>query len=599
MTKKLSDYVADFLVKQEIKSVFAVSGGASLHLIHSIAEHKDLQYICTHHEQGASMAADGFSRCNGNFGVAIATSGPGATNLITGICCSFYDSVPLLLITGQVSTFRKTGDLGVRQIGFQETPIVSIVKDITKYSVEIKDPLDIRYELEKAISISKSERPGPVLVDIPDNLQRELIDISKLRPYVKDLKNKLKISFPSFLSVKDSFIKSLNMAKRPVIIAGWGIHSSKTEAEFVRFIEKLNIPVASTWGASDILPSDHKLCIGNFGTHGVRHANFAVQNADLILSLGSRLDTKSTGSPVDSFARGAKKIVVDIDPSELGKFSKFGLSIDILVQQDLRSIFRLINLNIDLFETHFDEEWLLKINSWKKNLNLNNNIFYSDEFIEPYNFFNTLSELIPENSNLFIDTGCSIAWSMQALRTNLTQRIFHDFNNTAMGWALPASIGGYFSDPNKHVFCIIGDGSLMMTLQELSTINHHQIPIKILLINNSGYSMIKQTQEQWLSSNYFASSLEGGLSFPNYKSIANAFNLNYKEIANNASLEKDLKEAIDKKGPSLINILISSQARVIPQVKFGRPNEDMEPLLPRSLFLKEMIVKPLDVSNNI
>lgn len=597
---KLSDYVANFLVKQEVKQVFAVSGGASLHLIHSIADHPDLEYICTHHEQGASMAADGYSRCSGNIGVAIATSGPGATNLITGICCSYYDSVPLLLITGQVSTFRMTGDTGVRQIGFQETPIQSIVKDITKYSVQISNPLDIRYELEKALFIAKSNRPGPVLVDIPDNLQREYIDFSKLKPYFKDSeKNNSEILYPSFSGVKNQFIKYLNNSKRPIIIAGWGIHLSKTEEQFYELIDNLNIPVALTWGASDLIPSDHKLYVGTFGTHGMRHANFAVQNADLILSLGSRLDTKSTGSPVNTFAREAKKIVVDIDPSELSKFSKFGLSIDLLIQQDLRNTFSQINNSIDQFKLHQDQEWLSKIEFWNKNLNFKDTISYPEGSIDPYKFFNTLSDLAPIYSNFFIDTGCSIAWSMQVLRIKSSQRVFHDFNNTAMGWALPASVGGYFANPKKNLICIIGDGSLMMTLQELATIKHHKIPIQIILINNSGYSMIKQTQEQWLSSNYVASSPEGGLSFPVYEEIAKAFNLNYWQIDNNKEIEKDLKAALNETGPSLINVIVSSEARVNPQVRFGRPNEDMEPLIPRSFFMKQMLIKPLEVSEEL
>tara|TARA_Y100001968_G_scaffold310655_1_gene331826 strand:- start:924 stop:2723 length:1800 start_codon:yes stop_codon:yes gene_type:complete len=593
---KLSDYVANFLAQQEIKKVFAISGGASLHLIHSVADHPGIDYICTHHEQGASMAADGYSRCSGNIGVAMATSGPGATNLITGICCSYYDSVPLLLITGQVSTFRMTADTGVRQIGFQETPIQSIVKEITKYSVQISNPMDIRYELEKALFIAKSERPGPVLIDIPDNLQRELIDSSQLRSYFKDIRNKEEISYPSFIDVKEEFIKYINESQRPIIIAGWGIHLSKTEEQFIELIETLNIPVALTWGASDLIPFDHKLYVGTFGTHGMRHANFAVQNADLILSFGSRLDTKSTGSPINTFAREARKIVVDIDPSELKKFNKFGLSMDLLIQQDLRDIFPQIYNNIDSISLTGNKKWLGKIEFWNENLNIEEKISCPDGYIDPYKFFNILSNLVKNDSNFFIDTGCSIAWSMQVLRIKPEQRVFHDFNNTAMGWALPASIGGYFADSKKNLICIIGDGSFMMTLQELATIKHHAIPIKIILINNSGYSMIKQTQDQWLSSNYVASSVEGGLSFPVYENIAKAFSLNYIQINNNNELENDLKLALNNEGPSLINVIVPPEARVIPQVKFGRPNEDMEPLLPRSIFIKEMITKPLEVS---
>ena len=311
--KKVSDVVAEVLIEEKVSHVFAISGGASLHLIHSLADNKNIQYICNHNEQACAMAADGYSRVSGKTGVAVTTSGPGATNLITGICCSYYDSIPSLFITGQVSTMRMKGDTGVRQIGFQETPIVDIAQEITKYAYTIVDPEEIRYQLQKALHIAKSGRPGPVLVDIPDDLQRELVDPLKLKNFQAPAAQELPHLKNSLQDTMDSIMNS----RRPILIAGWGVHLSDTEAEFLKFAESFNIPIALTWGAADLIPFDHDLYVGTFGTHGNRHANFAVQNADLIISLGSRLDTKSTGSPVNTFARDARKIMIDIDINEL------------------------------------------------------------------------------------------------------------------------------------------------------------------------------------------------------------------------------------------------------------------------------------------
>lgn len=591
MKVKLSDYVASYLSKIGVDTVFAVSGGASLHLIHSIGKAKGIRYIAPHHEQAAAMAADGYARTKNDIGVAIATSGPGATNLITGMCCSYYDSVPVLFITGQVSTFRMTGNTGVRQIGFQETPIVDICKSITKNAVTILDPDLIRYELEKAVHIAKSGRPGPVLIDIPDNLQRATVDEEALVGYFPEaIENKGGGGLTS-----ESIAKLLGLimeSERPIIVGGWGIHLSGTENLFIEFAEKLNIPVVLTWGAADIIPHNHQLYIGTFGTHGVRHANFAVQNADLVISLGSRLDTKATGSPITSFARAAKKIIIDIDVSELNKFNDFGLSVDLPINDSLQNFFaKLLAKGNSLNRKDYDE-WFKKIKYWKvvskRFIELNQGVA---ESVDPYLFMEEFSMAVKKNSKIFVDTGCSIAWLMQAGQFSAGTRIYHDCNNTAMGWALPASIGSYFSQSNSSIYCVVGDGSFMMTAHELATIKHHKIPIKIFLINNSGYAMIQQTQDQWLDSDYYASSYEGGLSFPEYEYQAKSYGIQYFEINTRVDLKNQLSKIMNHDGAFLCNVLIPKGARVTPLVKFGRPNEDMEPLLPRKVFEDCMIIE--------
>lgn len=590
--KKVSDIVAEILVEEKVTHVFAISGGASLHLIHSLADNSNIQYICNHNEQASAMAADGYSRVSGGTGVAITTSGPGATNLITGICCSYYDSVPSLFITGQVSTMRMKGETGVRQIGFQETPIVEVVEPITKYAYTIKDPSEIKYQIQKALFIAKTGRPGPVLIDIPDDLQRELVNPIELESYEvpqEEIKSELDIAMKEI-------IDQIKIAKRPILIAGWGIHLSKTKYEFIQFAENLNIPIALTWGAADLIPFDHELYVGTFGTHGTRHANFAVQNADLILSLGSRLDTKSTGSPVNTFARDAYKIMIDIDINELNKFQHFDLKFDQLIQCDLKHFFS--DTKNYVFSRSDDKnlKWSQQINEWKKTFySFDDTKNISTTQVNPYNFVESISNHIEENTKIFIDTGCSIAWFMQSLKVRESTRVFHDFNNTAMGWALPAAIGGYYANltNNSPIIAVIGDGSFMMTSYELATLMHNKIPIKIFIMNNQGYSMIQQTQDQWLESNYHASSAQGGLSFPDYQKLAETYKLNYFEIKNDDDFSI-IKEIMDCNDALICNVCIDNDFRVSPQVKFGKPNEDMGPLLPREIFKESMIIKPIE-----
>ena len=589
--KKVSDVVAEVLIEEKVSHVFAISGGASLHLIHSLADNENIQYICNHNEQACAMAADGYSRVSGKTGVAVTTSGPGATNLITGICCSYYDSIPSLFITGQVSTMRMKGDTGVRQIGFQETPIVDIAEEITKYAYTIVDPEEIKYQLQKALHIAKSGRPGPVLIDIPDDLQRQLVDPLKLKNFQAPAAQEL----PHLKNSLQDTIDSIMNSKRPILIAGWGVHLSDTEAELLKFAESFNIPIALTWGAADLIPFDHDLYVGTFGTHGNRHANFAVQNADLIISLGSRLDTKSTGSPVNTFAREAKKIMIDIDINELNKFQYFDLKFDQLIHCDLKDFFNNISKLEPSKDTSNNLEWLKQINKWKHQfISFDNTKGIATTQVNPYNFVDSISNNLKGNEQIFIDTGCSIAWFMQSLRVKDKVRVFHDFNNTAMGWALPAAIGGYYANL-KHqspIIAIVGDGSFMMTSYELATVMHHNIPIKIFIMNNQGYSMIQQTQDQWLDSNYHASSEEGGLSFPNYKKLASAYNIKYFEL--NSGKDFSLIDEIMNDGnPLICNVCIDKDFRVIPQVKFGKPNEDMGPDLPRDMFKESMIIEPI------
>jgi len=590
---KLSDVVAAFLAEHGIKHVFAISGGASLHLIHSIAETPGTGFICPHHEQAGAMAADGYARVTGGLGCALATSGPGATNLITGICSSYYDSVPVLYLTGQVATFRAKGDTGVRQIGFQETDMVSICQTITKYAVLIKDPYRIRYELQKAVAIARSGRPGPVVVDIPDDLQRMDIDPAKLIDYVPDVP--AATAGISAETVKHC-LKAVQAAKRPVLIYGWGVHLAGAEQEARELARLLGVPVAMTWAALDLFPYSDPLTVGGFGTHGVRYANFAVQNADLIISVGSRLDTKATGSPPATFAREARIIMLDADPTEINKFQRLAVKLDRGIVGDAGEFLRALLAGAR--GGHFPDfaPWLARIKEWKARYPACLPAYAQEREVNPYFLMKQLSRAFAGNEIIFSDTGCALAWMMQAFEFSPGQRFFHAFNNTPMGYGLPGAMGACFARPGQRVICVTGDGALQMNIQEMATVIRHQLPVKILLINNHGHSMVQQTQEMWLKGHYHATSVEGGLASPDFVAIARAYGFPADTLRLNEEIPAKVAAALAGNGPYFLNIEIASQHRLTPQVKFGRPNEDADPLLPREEFLANMIIKPLAVS---
>lgn len=588
---KLSDYVATFFEKIGVRHVFAVSGGASLHLIHSIAKTRGIDFVCPQHEQAGAMAADGYARMTNQVGVAIATSGPGATNLLTGACCSFYDSIPLVLITGQVSTHRMRGKLEVRQIGFQETSTIEMFSSITKYATTIVDPSMVRFELEKATSIATTGRMGPTLLDIPDNIQRELIVPEELVGYTNNEQNEFNKQDHSS-DIEQMFLM-LKEAQRPVAVFGWGLHLAGAEEKALEFVRKLSIPVAPTWAAADIMPSKDPLFAGTFGTHGTRYGNFTVQNSDLIISFGSRLDTKSTGSPITTFAREAKKIYIDIDKAEIEKFKSFDLDLDLGIHADVNDFLSQVLRKSFCTPKNKYANWISSISGWKKRYPICPQSYYEEDGVNPYCFFSELAKFSKDSDIYFVDTGCTVAWMMQTFSFKRDQRIFHDFNNTAMGWALPASIGACFANPNVSITSISGDGSLQMNIQELATVVRHNLPLKIIVLNNNSYSMIQQTQDQWLESDYLASSIEGGLAFPNFVKVAKAYGLQTLQIEKNLEIVDVLKTFYASKGPIFCNVVINADHRVIPQVKFGRPNEDSEPLLSRAEFRENMIVKPI------
>lgn len=596
MKMKLSDFVIDFVARQGVKHAFVVSGGASIHLLHSLGNHPDIDYICPHHEQSGAMAADAYARVNGELGCAIATSGPGATNLITGIAGAWFDSVPCLYLTGQVTTFRMKGDTGVRQFGFQETELLPMVEPITKYAVQLKDPLSVRLELEKAVYLAKTGRPGPVVIDIPDDLQREIIETDDLAGYSPDSEKETATSGAEDLqSIAQSVMAMVKEAERPVFVLGWGVRLSGAVDLARSVLEKLNIPFLTSWGARDI-GAGLKNFAGTFGTHGTRFGNFTVQNADLVIAVGARLSTRETGTPITSWAREAKTVIVDIDAAELAKFGSFGKDLDLGVVSDAKPFLRALDAEVSNVGTTDVEAWKQQVKKWQEDYPVCPSSLHNACEINPYVLMEKLSEATPDELHIFSDTGCSIAWLMQGYHPKGGQRLYHDFNNTAMGWALPAAIGGTFALDGKDVLCISGDGSFMMNIQELATIAHHRLPVKIIVLNNKGYAMVRQTEDQWLDGVNAGTSEESGLGFPDFVDLAKSFGIPAFRLETADKTTECLGKLFEASGPILLDVQLPESHNVLPQSKFGYPIEDAEPLLPRSEFLANMMVKPMPKS---
>ena len=367
-------------------------------------------------------------------------------------------------------------------------------------------------------------------------------------------------------------------AKRPIFICGSGIHLAGKESLLQGFLAKVGWPTLLTWGAADLLTANDSVRVGTFGTHGSRIGNFTAQNADLIISIGSRLDTKATGSPVSSFAPMAKIVMFDVDETELNKFASFDKSLELKICLNLRDESFLQALKTIEENSNKPDEWLQFIRNSEKSLNENRSAEKTG-VVEPYRFVETLSNAIPSGSRVFIDTGCAIAWTMQAWKIKTNTRLFHDFNNTAMGWALPAVIGSLAENRDILTFAIIGDGSFMMSIQELATLKSLPGKACIFIINNSGYSMIKQTQDQWFEGVYFASNADGHMHFPDFRKVSEAFGLNYEVIDSEERTERVLQKCIANQGSTLCEVIVSPQERVVPQVKFGHSIEDMDPAL--------------------
>jgi acetolactate synthase-1/2/3 large subunit len=576
---KVSDYIINFLAFNKITHVFEVAGGSIAHLLDSAYNQKKISFISVHHEQSAAFAAEGWARSNGKIGVALATSGPGATNLITGIGSCYFDSVPSLFITGQVNTYEFKYSNKVRQAGFQETDIVNIVRPIVKRATLIKTPKMVRFYLEEAVYLAKNGRPGPVLLDIPMNIQRAEIKPDFLKKYSPPKKN----TYPS-KKIK-VVVKLLKLAKRPVILAGHGVRLSGAEEQLKKIAKKLNIPVVSTLLGKDCFPNDNPLYFGMIGTYGNRFANLTIANADLCLILGARLDTRQTGTRPATFAREAKIIHVDIDRHELN----YKVKAAVTFCADLKEFLRDLNNSFPDKVALGCDEWIARANYYKSRYN--KVLKRSDGVIDPSRFMEELSKQLPSEAVVAVDVGQHQMWAAQSLSIKAGQRFITQGGMGAMGSALSMAIGAAFASPTKTIIVITGDGGFQLNTQELQTVYQNGLNIKIVLLNNHCYGMVRQFQEQYFYSRFQSTVV--GYNVPDFKQVVSAYGVKAIKVNKAKLVKQSIKRLFDTPGPIFLEVEIAGKEKVEPKLSVNRPIEDSDPLLPRQELKAIMIVKPL------
>ena len=596
---KLSDYVADYIANLGTKKVFLVTGGACVHLVNSISKHEKLGYVCMQHEQSAAMAAEAYSRVGPGIGVAVATSGPGATNFITGICGAWFDSIPTLFITGNVNMHEMKGMTKLRQVGFQETDIVNIVSSVTKFSHTVTDPEKIKYYLDKAIFMANSGRPGPVLLDLPMNIQHAEIDPEKLIGFVPD-KNTgdEKIGDGKMIKKALQLIKS---AKRPVILAGGGIRISEAAEEFREFVKYLGFPVVCSWSGIDVLGYDNPLFIGQIGVYGNRGANFLIQNADLVISIGSRLDTRQVSGNAKSFARAAKKIIVDIDAQQL----KDGrVRPDIAIHSDVKQFLLTTMPHLKNLKKEDIAPWLTKALEWKRKYPTCLPEYRKEKkFVNPYVFFKTLSEELRPDDIIISDIGGVLVWVMQSLEIKEGQRLFSSMGHAAMGYGLPAGIGAALATKKSRIICIVGDGGMQMNIQELQTIFHHKLPLKIFIVNNNCYGIVRQYEDSYFNGEHEGTVQDSGYTAPDFVMVGKSYKIPSSRILNHSNMRSEIRRALGTKGAEIIDVIVREDQKLIPKLEakrmkngryISKPIEDQWPYLSRKEFTANMIIPPTD-----
>lgn len=588
---KLSNYLIQYLQQKGVTYFFVLIGGACAHIIDSIARRKNVNYICFQHEQAAGIAADAYTRLTDSPAAAVVTSGPGATNIITAVASSWFDSIPVIIISGQVNLNQTKGRKKIRQLGFQETDIVGIIKSLTKYAVMVTNPNQIKYSLDKAFFLAKKLRPGPVWVDIPLNIQHAQVKTSLLKNYRFKEHTRRKEDVYLLENQVNEALKLISFSKRPVILAGFGIRVARATSQFRKIIELLGFPVVSTWSGKDILPYNHPQNIGTIGVYGERAANFAVQNSDLLLSIGSRLDTRQTGGEPQTFARNAKKIVVDIDKGEL---SKNWVKAQLPINCDAKDFLIEINKQLVDIKTGKFLAWIKRCKDWQKMYPSVMPYYHKQKhFVNPYVFIEKLSVQVDNNSVVVCDIGAVTAWVMQTFQVKEGQRLISALGCGPMGYALPASVGAYYAGKDKQIICITGDGGMQVNIQELQTIAHYKLPVKIFILNNKSYGIIKQFQDTYFDSKYEASAK--GYSAPDFVKVGKAYGLTSLSIKNHEKLEEKIRIVLRQKGATLCDIQISPDQKIIPKLEavktrdgqyIAKPIDDQWPYLNTSSVSK-------------
>jgi acetolactate synthase-1/2/3 large subunit len=595
---KVSDYIIDFLVSKGVKHAFLLPGGQSMHMVNSIRSNPHIEPVTVLHEQAASMMTEAYSRVSNNYGACIVSTGPGGTNCITGLIGAWLDSTPCMFLSGQFGTKNLVYDQGIRQTGLQNTDPVKIVESITKYSQLILDPNSIKYHLEKAYHLSTTGRPGPVWLDIPIDIAASLIDEDQLIGYKPESEDTIdEIELKGQVA---NYLDLLIKAKRPVLLAGNGVRLSKANKEFINVVNKLGIPVLTTINGLDLIEENHKYFLGRPNYWGQRYANFAIQNTDLLLSIGAGLHIETTGFNYQAFAREAIKVSVDIDKNELNKTA---VKIDNKIHCDAKKFFEELLRQLETFSQLNWDEWWSICKKWKEKYPIiTEEIKQIKDAVHPFMFYDVLcDELDPDCNIVHGSAGTHFVAGVQAFKVKQGQRAFSEIGVGAMGHSLPSSIAAYFAR-NTQTICISGDGGFQFNMQELQTIVNYNLPIKIFVCNNNGYASIKNTQKAFFDSNFIGTFTEGsGQTLPNILKIVEAYGIKTCKIETPNNLKEQIREVLDVKGPIVCEIKFPIDGRLEPRITarllkdgnmVANPLEDLWPFLDREEFHQNMLIKP-------
>ncbi len=596
---RTADYIFKSLADLGFKHCFMVSGGGAMHLDDALGRETRIKYICNHHEQACAMAAESYARIANKPGLALVTTGPGGTNAVTGVMGAWVDSIPMLVISGQVkleTTIKQAP--GLRQLGDQEINIVDIVRPITKYAAMVEDKKDIAFHLEKALHLASSGRPGPVWIDVPLDIQGAEIDPAELRHFTPEPQAASK----SLAADAAELLALVKSSKRPVIVAGNGVRLSGAAASFVTLAEKLNIPVLTAISGVDLIDSGHPLFFGRPGIIGERPANLAMQNSDLLIVIGSRMNLRVISYDYKNLARKAFKVGIDIDAKELEKPT---IKYDKKIVSDAAA---LIDALLALLATPLPEkaEWLGYCRKVKAQYPVVQPKHRErDDYVSSYYFPEALSRHFTGNEIVACGNGTIYTSTFQALRVKKGVRFFANVGCASMGYCLPSAIGAAFANEKAKVVCLSGDGSVMMNLQELQTILNYKLPIIVFMANNKGYLSIKNTQKAFFKGHFVGSTPDSGIILPEMERIAAAFGFEYERIESNRQLDRRLPEIMAKKGPFFCELMYDPDEILEPksasiQLPDGRivsrPLEDLAPFVDREEFKANMLIEPLDCS---
>ncbi len=601
---KLSDYVFRFIAGHGVKHVFMVPGGGAMHLNDSLGRCKDLEYVCNLHEQACAIAAEAYARVTNNLGVALVTTGPGGTNAITGVAGAWLESTPVLILSGQVKRVDRKGDLGVRQLGSQELDIVTIVKSITKYAVTVTDPATIRYHLEKAVALASSGRKGPVWIDIPLDVQAATIAPDTLQGMDPQELETGGSQSSGLVGQAEETIRLLNHAERPVLLIGNGVRLAGGQDLIKKLAERLGIPVLTTWMGIDLLSDEDPLFFGKPGTVAARSANFIIQNSDCLISIGARLDFAVTGFDQIKFARAAKKVVVDIDAGELRKLK---MTVDIPVCSDAKAFIQELLKNASSIQPRDRTPWVSRCRDWRAKYPVVLPEYREEKkYVSVYVFADILAdELTKEDLVIPESSGSDIDKFWLAFRVKAGQRLFSTGGLGAMGFGVPAGIGGCLAGGRRRTITVNGDGGFQLNLQELATTARLNLPIKYFVLNNQGYASIRASQRTHFGGHLVGCDPSSGLTFPDTVKLSEAYGIPSVRLLDHTALRENIRAVLQMPGPAMCEVMTDPDQVVAPRVSshvrpdgsmVSRPLEDLWPFLGREEFLSNMLIPPASES---